>query len=121
MANKKVKEVDRLLTDLMMKVAQERTEFAVNPDGEDIMVTKAEAMVRLLWKMALGYKERDPDTSQEVYHSPDRAAINAVWDRMEGKVMPVKGVGRKKASTADRVHEETKRAVNGLVGDELDD
>ena len=46
----------RLLSEHLRKIAQEETEFVIHPDG-DRMVSKAEALARLMFKLALGYEE----------------------------------------------------------------
>lgn len=103
-ANTKAK---RLLTSFLRKIAEEKTEFCV--DGEDEMVTKAEALARLVWRMALGYKAEVQiigEGIKEIEHKPDRGMMSILFDRIEGRTVPATEVGGEKKTVADKVSEQ---------------
>jgi len=120
MATKAVK-INNMLSALMEKVASERTEATYDECTDEIgLITKAEALVRLMWKLALGYVERDAETNEFIAkHAPDASAINAIWERMEGKVAAAKlpGSGKRKATIADKVSEQARNAANELTNE----
>ena len=119
MAKRTPQKIGNLLSALMNKVADEKTEVSFNEDtGEAEVVTKAEALVRLMFKMALGYCERDPETNEVIRHvAPDQKAISMIWDRMEGRVAAAKlpGSGKRKATVVDKVDEQYTKAVNDIT------
>ena len=61
----------KILSDAINKIAAEKTEAAVI-DDEDIMITKAHALARLIWKSALGYSITTIEgvSSKEILHPP---------------------------------------------------
>jgi len=65
----------KLLSSFIRAIAEEETEFLKGKDGsEDRMVSKAEALVRSMWKRALGYTEtiiEDGKESKRTY-PPDK-------------------------------------------------
>ena len=56
-------------------------------DGGD-SISKAEALAKLLWNKALGYREQVLKDGNwvEVNHPPESWAIHLVYDRLEGRV-----------------------------------
>jgi hypothetical protein len=107
----------QMLSKFVKEIADETTELVKDPaTGEDRMATKAEALARLMWKGALGYTEIDVKTGKEIIRKPDKTFIGMIWDRVEGRVVPVvdKDKGQK-ASLADRVGDQAKRRLNTLA------
>ena len=52
----------KLLTRFLEEIAEERTEL-----GEgDTLITKAEALARIIWSRALGYRELDVKTNVDI-------------------------------------------------------
>jgi len=79
----------RLLSKYIRRIAEENTEFlkADSPSEDDRMGTKAEALARNLWKLALGWEEvivTETD-SKRVVHPPDAKIAFLLMDRMEGR------------------------------------
>ena len=103
-----------LLSTHLRKIAQEPTEFIKESDG-DRMGTKAEALARLMWKMALGYTTTDVKTEKEIIHFPDRGMIQLIWDRVEGRATPVNDNLTKKRALPKKVSEESKRRLNNMA------
>lgn len=111
----------QLLSSHLRKIAQEQTELIRDQDG-DRLGTKAEALARLMWKMALGYTETDVKTGETVIRGPDRGMIALVWDRIEGRAPLSADLGSKKRTIADRVSEQSKARLNKLtVNDDSSD
>lgn len=103
----------QLLTSFLRQIAEEKTELCV--EGEDKMVTKAEALARLVWRMALGYKEVKVTAEEgvkDIEHKPDRGMMSILFDRIEGRIVSATEVGREKKSVADKVSEQ---GVNRIV------
>ena len=105
----------QLLSKWLRQIAEEETEFIKDNDGEDRMVTKAEAIARLIWKKALGYSKTEIIKGEKIitHYPPDRAMINMLLDRIEGRAPMSTDMGKKKRSIADKVSEQgTKRITN---------
>lgn len=120
MAKKKAK---ALLTELMREVALEETELIHedpdNPDSEYRLGSKAEAIVRQIYRMALGYStwttkinKDGKSVRHETVHIPDKSAMNIILDRLEGKAAPAAMAGKAPVPIADRVSEQTKKLAN---------
>lgn len=108
--NKKQK-AGRLLSKFLRQIAEEKTE-CLKIDGEDTMVTKAEALARLMWKMALGSKENEVKDGKliEVVRHPDKSMISLVYDRIEGKA-PMMEDSKPSRSVADKVDEQGRHRI----------
>ena len=111
------KHAGKILTDAINEIAKEETEFIKSEDGEDIMVSKAVALARLIWKSALGYTVTTIEgiTAEEIVHPPSLAHQNILLDRMAGKAAtsePPKG--DKKSKLADKVSEEAVKRINKI-------
>ena len=111
-----------ILSNLLRNIAEEETEFHKGIDGDDRMITKAEALARLVWKKALGYVEKTINTDGqelETVHYPDRVYAAMLFDRLEGRVAAV-GEGKKEKRTiADRVGEQSKKRINEIAKDSI--
>lgn len=86
------------------------------PDGTP--VTREEALARLLWDMALGYKEQTRDDEgnlKEIVHKPVAWAMQAVWDRKEGRAAPTVLEDENRVRAADKVRDLAKNRVNQLA------
>jgi hypothetical protein len=105
----------RALTSKIKELAAE-VHDRLTEDGD--VVTKAEALARLLWKKALGSTEKTRDDAgnlKEVTHKPEAWAIALLYERMEGRVaqaMPEEG-SRMKASA--KVRELAKERLNQMA------
>ena len=108
---------------LMREIALEETEFIhEDPNNEDSAIhigSKAEAIVRQIYRMALGYSTYTTKVNKagvsvrhETKHLPDKAAMNIILDRLEGKAAPAMMAGKAPVSIADRVSEQTKKIAN---------
>ncbi len=103
----------RLLSEHLRKIAQEETEFVIHPDG-DRMVSKAEALARLMFKLALGYEEIK-DGGKVVVHNPSAGMIALIWDRVEGRSVPLVGDGKQGRTLPNKVSEESKNRLNRMT------
>jgi len=111
-----------MITDFLKKIANEETE-TVLVEGEDRMVTKAEALARLMWKMALGFEESKITVNGEVkdfIHNPDKGMMGAIIDRIEGRAIPTVTTGKGGRTVTDKVSEQGKSRISeagGIVND----
>lgn len=109
----------QLLSKFIKEIATEETEVKV--EGDPQMITKAEALVRIIWKNALGYTEvimeHDGDKLIERKHivKPNPAYINLIYDRMEGKAGIVGEANKRPQTIADKVGEAGKARINDVV------
>ncbi len=101
----------RLLSEYLRRIAQEQTEFIKGPDG-DVMVSKAEALARLMFKLALGWEEDDVKTGKKKIHNPSAGMIALIWDRIEGRSVPLAGDDRQSRALPKKVSEESVRRLN---------
>ena len=110
MADKKTNiSLNKLLIELGLE------NYTISDDGTPI--TRFDQLARLIWNIALGYKEADPKTNTEILHKPDKSFMQMIYDRIEGKVpmaAPIKDDSRK-ASVADKVSEQVKSRANDLI------
>lgn len=115
-----------LLSKFLKDIAQEQTEFVKDDDNpnEDRMVTKAEALSRLIWKKALGYDETLRKTDKDgcvkdvkIYHAPDKVMIGLIFDRMEGRAPLLASDKDGRIPVADRISNEGKNRVNSVIKD----
>jgi hypothetical protein len=102
---------------LLRKIGKEETEEI----GEEV-ISKAEALARKMWELALGYKEeiwvkdkKSGEMEQKIKtHKPDVAILKELLERLEGKAgsteknKPVK-------PTSDKVREQTTDRINALT------
>ncbi|KKN69817.1 hypothetical protein LCGC14_0437630 [marine sediment metagenome] len=111
----------KLLSKFIREIASEEYDDPIiKARGEEaVMVTKAEAIARHIWNVALGYVEEVDIHKDGVKtgvkletHRPDKWAINIIWDRMEGRVGQADAkASSDKASLADKVSEQGKKRL----------
>jgi hypothetical protein len=91
-------------------------ELHSNTDGTG--VTNDEALIRTLWKKALGYTEVVADKEgeeREVRHKPERWAVELIYLRREGAVPTVQGEDRHRMTAAEEVSTLAKDRLNRKV------
>lgn len=121
MADKKKKnraKASKLISKYLEEIAKENDAFIDDGEGGR-MGTKAEALGRLIWKYALGYKEEDPKTGVVVIHPPSLSHLKILLDRIEGRVTDV-SVAKAGKSLADRVKDTTKSKLNKMAEDSVE-
>jgi len=103
----------KLLSQHLREIAEEETEMIKGADGVDTMTTKAEALARKIWQMALGYKEYQGigDKRAEINHLPDRGMMGMILDRMEGRAPMIAAEGAGKMTAADKVSEQGAKRI----------
>ena len=116
------KQVNRMITDFLKKIASEDTEM-VQIKGEDILVTKAEALARLMWRMALGFEETKVTTEgpKTTMHNPDKGMMGTIIDRVEGRAVPTVITGKGGRTVTDKISEQGKSRISeagGIVNDD---
>ena len=115
-----------MLSKCLRAVGQEKTEIEGNDTetGNARVVTKAEALARTMWRLALGWKEEYTEEDAVTHrkklivkqHKPDNAMIALIFDRVEGKVASQESDKAKRQPLSQKVGEQAKRRVNALVG-----
>jgi hypothetical protein len=106
-----------LLNTFLREIAEEETEFLKDDDDGDRMVTKAEALARMIWDRALGFEEKRMEKDKEVTieHPPDKFYVGILFDRIEGRAAPVSYGGKKQRTIADKVGEQSKKRINNIA------
>ena len=116
----------RLLSKYIREIANEtHDDPVIKARGEEaVMLTKAEAIARHIFKLALGYEEEMDVLDKagkkigikSVIHQPDKWAINVIWDRLEGRTgaADVKS-DSSKASVADKVSAQGKKRLDQIA------
>jgi hypothetical protein len=116
------KKATRLLSKFVQQIAEEKSEVGAADDGMPIMISKAEALARRVWMMALGYVEEqevrsgDSVTKNSINHPPNPGMIALLYDRMEGRVPLAQEIETGKRTIADRVSEQGRNRINKLGG-----
>jgi hypothetical protein len=104
----------KLLSRYIRIIAEEESEM-ITADGEDRMATKAEAMARKMWKIALGWVEQiipgDGAMPYEVEHAPDLKMMALLYDRMEGRAQAATEDDTNRPSAAMKVTEQSKSRI----------
>ena len=82
------------------------------PDGD--VLTKAAALADLVWKSALGWRETDVKTGEEIVHPTDWRAVELLFNRIEGKTIsaPPEDSGH---SLVEKVTEMGRARANSLA------
>ncbi len=108
----------RLLTKFIRQIAEEQTEFVKDDDGEDRMVSKAEAMARKMWDIALGYTETRVlvDGPVDVVHPPDHKMMQILLDRMEGRAATATEDETLRPTAAQKVSEQMAKRITEAGG-----
>ena len=106
----------RLLSTFLRAIAQEKTTVVEDEDGVPKTVTKARALADQIWHRALGtFVFIDPVTQQIKQPPPDKAMIELIFDRCEGKVGTHEEEKKKDASVPDKVSQANKDKLNKLA------
>lgn len=120
----------KLLSKFIREIANEECDDPViKAKGEEaVMVTKAEAIARYIWKIALGYEESEDVFNKEgrkigikpVKYRPDKWAINLIWDRLEGRIgtADLKS-DNDKASLADKISAQGRKRLDQIAKSSL--
>ncbi len=99
----------QLLSHYLRQISEEVTEYATDSDGEVRMVTKAEALARMIWQDALGSEKIVKGIETKI--APVRAAQNIIFDRTEGRVPNSSVEGAEKLTAADKVSEQGAKRI----------
>jgi len=109
--------------DTLRSIASEVSEFVPNdpshPENGLQMVSKAEALCRSLFKMALGYetKKKVKDIETTVIHQPEKWAIKEIMDRVDGRTNVTADAGDNSTPLADRIRQQSKKLINDLASE----
>lgn len=104
------------LTEHLKRVAVEAHDWS-EADG---IITKAEALARILWAKALGGKEvriKDDGSEKVIINKPESWAIQLIYDRLEGRAPTAVVDDEGKMTATERVRELSKNRANELVDD----
>ena len=103
----------------LREISKEVSEFVPNdpnnPEAGQMMVSKAEALCRNLFKMALGYttkKKLKDGKETEVIHHPEKWAMKEIMDRVDGRTVAAAPADDRSAPIADRIRQSAKDLVN---------
>jgi hypothetical protein len=118
MAASKKARAGLILSGILRDIAEEKTELGGSVDDPK-MVSKAEALARLIWKRGLGWTEQKLVNNEltDIEHQPDRVYVQLLLDRLEGRVAAVEVGGKEKRTISDRVGEQSKKRINKIAGD----
>jgi len=109
----------RMLSEFLRRIAQEKTEVTDGTALEDgVMITKAEAMARQMFKIALGYEEVTANKAGVLITKkikPSAGMMALIFDRMEGRAAPTNLNEDKKRTLPKKVSDENKKRLNDLA------
>ncbi len=109
----------KLLSKFVRQISEEETECLLGEDGNDRMVTKAEALARIMWDAALGKDIKETDeqgAAVTIRRRPDKGMMALLYDRMEGK-SPIAITDSDDAITiAEKVTEQGKNRITQAGG-----
>jgi len=108
-----------MLSEFLRRIAQEKTEVTDGTALEDgVMITKAEAMARQMFKIALGYEEVTANKAGVLITKkikPSAGMMALIFDRMEGRAAPTNLNEDKKRTLPKKVSDENKKRLNDLA------
>lgn len=104
--------VGRLLSQFIKQIAQEKIYY--EGEGQELLITKAEALCRIIWRDAIGWTEITGDGKHTI-HKPDKTMIQLIYERMEGKPGTADEHKRKDTNISDKISEIAKNRVNKMV------
>lgn len=115
--------VNQMLSQFIGQMADEKTEVVQGGSLEqDILMTKGEALARIIWQMALGWKEHEDLVKDGVVigkrvknYPPAQWALKEILDRAEGRAAQVSDTGGTKPTVAERISDRTKNRLNILA------
>lgn len=115
----------RMLSEFLRRVAQEKTELTDGTALEDgVLITKAEAMARNMFKIALGYDEVIANQAGVLITKkikPSAGMMALIFDRIEGRAAPTNLNDDKKRTLPKKVSAENKKRINSFSpGDNAD-
>jgi len=113
MARKEKKFNNRELTQHLRDLAVQ-----VHDCTEDGVITKGEALARLLFDKSLGYVQKQMDDEgkeTEVYYKPEAWAIQLVYERLEGRAPQAVDEKEGRLTAAEKVSDLAKSRLNALV------
>lgn len=104
------KELTKFLRSLAMELE------SIKDDGE--VITKAEALARVLWKRALGGEDIVTRAGVKVseYKPPEAWAIQLIYERLEGKVANASVEETTRLTAAERVSDLARERINKMSG-----
>lgn len=86
--------------------------------AEGDVLTKGQALARLLFQKALGYTEKKIDDEGKeslVVHKPEAWAIQLIYDRIEGKIPQAVVEDETRVKAAERVRELATQRINAVT------
>lgn len=107
--------IGRLLSHFIKQIAQEK--IYQESEGQELLITKAEALCRIIWRDAIGWTETLAG-GERIVHKPDKNMIQLIYERIEGKVGTAEEHKRKDTSIPDKVSEVAKSRINKMVDSE---
>lgn len=115
----------RILSSALRRIMQEKTELIQDPENGDRMGTKAEALMRVWVKYALGFTEEVPIYNEEhkltgyktIIHTPDRIYGQLIADRIEGRVATTVEHENTRPTAAKKVSDLNKNRLNRIAKD----
>jgi len=108
------------LTKILKTIMAEETEVYTDEDCCPVMITKAEKMIRTMVAIALGlsYMEIDDKGIETTkHHPPDRRMMEVIFDRTDGRAIPVPAEANRDLSVSERVDEQARRRINNAGDD----
>ncbi len=109
----------KLLSKFVRQIAEEATECLLGENDNDRMVTKAEALARIMWDTALGKDIKETDehgVPVTIRRRPDKGMMALIWDRMEGKSPIAIAESDETLTVAERVTEQGKNRITQAGG-----
>lgn len=103
----------------MRKIAEEETEHIKDGKDGDFIATKAEALARKMFNIALGADEvviNDEGDETTIHHAPDTKMMSLIFDRLEGRAKTADDDTSTKLTVSERVTEQGANRINASGG-----
>ena len=105
---------NKRLTELLTEMGSDPI---TNAAGD--IVTRDEALAKVLWDLALGYAYKDDD-NKEQFVAPDRSIAQFIFERREGKVATAAIDDRGVMTASDKVSELARNRINSHADEVLE-
>ena len=114
----------RMMSKFIRLIAEEETEFLPGEgSADDRMLTKAEMLVRKMWRIGLGYKEiilTEDGGSKTIEHAPDLKMAAILMDRMEGRCGTVQEDEVERSTITSKISDQGKKRIAAAGGLDVD-
>jgi hypothetical protein len=104
----------KVLTKKLKELAMDVVSSTLNSDGSVNMVTRSELLAEEIWNAACGIKIDPENGTHTLTHNPIPWAVQTVFERLDGKVVPRAQDRTNRPALGVRIDEQQKLKMKSL-------